>query len=428
MSRIKRLAKEGTWIAIGQVATVTGSLVLVSMLTHYLSPAQFGQLALGLTIATLVNQVAMGGITAGIGRFYSIALEKGDLLGYLRTSKRLMYYSTIVTCTISLAFIVGLYSTNQLQWMGLVAAVLVTSLLNGYNSAFGSIQSAARQRANVALHSGTDAWLKIGLAVVAIWLLGPSSTAVVLGYAVSALLVTVSQLFFLRRLLRNTLEVVSTASNNDWAMQMWRFSWPLMAGGLFNWGYYASQRWALELFVTTADVGKFYALTQIAYAPLGAVAGLFMSMLGPILYARAADPKNQASIENVKNIVFKIAAVGVGATFLIAGISSIWHEMIFKIFVAEQYRDVSGYMPLVVIAAGLLQSSIALGIIFTSNNKTKAILPLAIYGQMLIALVNMIMTYYYGLSGLILSMIFGAGLHITWMFRIIAKDGKSNYD
>jgi O-antigen/teichoic acid export membrane protein len=39
-----------------------GALVLVRVLTEYLTPAQYGQLALGLTVAGLVNQVVMAGM------------------------------------------------------------------------------------------------------------------------------------------------------------------------------------------------------------------------------------------------------------------------------------------------------------------------------------------------------------------------------
>jgi O-antigen/teichoic acid export membrane protein len=423
MTRIKRLAKEGSWIVAGQIAAVAGALVLVRVLTEHLDPAQYGQLALGLTIAGLVNQVAMGGVTGGIGRFYSISLEKGDLWGYLRASNRLMGYATLGASAIALVLMVGLFLTGQMQWLGLAAAVLIFSILSVYNSALGGIQNAARQRAIVALHGGMDAWLKIGLAVGVVLWLGSSSTAVVIGYALSALLVTVSQLFFLRRLLRRHGGNTHNSSTEDWARQMWLFSWPMMAGGLFNWGYYASQRWALELFVSTADVGKFYALTQVAYSPITMAAGLFMSMLVPILYARAGDPGNHQRIANVRGIVFKIASLGLVATFLLAGITFFWHEAIFKLLVAQQYLGMSVYMPLVVISAGLLQSSIAMGSILTSANKTNKVLPLAIYGQSIIIISNMVLAHLYGITGLLFSMIFGAGLHIIWMYSIIVKHG-----
>ena len=423
MSRVKRLAKEGGWIVVGQIAAAAGALVLVRVLTKLLDPVQYGQLALGLTIAGLVNQVAMGGVTSGIGRFYSIAIEKCDLRGYLQASNRLMGYATSGVGAIALVIMVGLYATRQSHWLGLAGAVLVFAVLSGYNSALGGVQNAARQRAVVALHGGMDAWLKIGLAAGVVLWIGSSSTAVVMGYALSALLVTVSQLFFLRRLLHRQGGFTDNKTKEDWTKQMWLFSWPTMAGGLFSWGYYASQRWALELFVSTTDVGKFYALAQIAYSPISLVGATLMSMLVPILYARAADPENLQQIANVREIVFKIAALGVGATLLVACITSFWHEAIFKLLVAEQYRDMSVYMPFVVISAGLLQSSLALGSFLPSANRTKEVLPLAIYGQTMTIISNMVLTHIYGIDGLIASMIFGAGLHIIWMSSIVRKSG-----
>ena len=69
LTRYRRLVKEGGWIVIGQIVSVLGALVLVRVLTEYLEPTQYGQLALGLSVAGLVNQVLMGGVTNGICRF-----------------------------------------------------------------------------------------------------------------------------------------------------------------------------------------------------------------------------------------------------------------------------------------------------------------------------------------------------------------------
>jgi len=43
-SRFRRLAKEGSWIVIGQIAAVAGALTLVRVLTEYLDPALKKQL------------------------------------------------------------------------------------------------------------------------------------------------------------------------------------------------------------------------------------------------------------------------------------------------------------------------------------------------------------------------------------------------
>jgi hypothetical protein len=67
----RRLANVDGWIVGGQLATVLGSLELVSLLTGYLDPAQYSLLSLGLTLAALVNQEVMGRVGAVIGLFYS---------------------------------------------------------------------------------------------------------------------------------------------------------------------------------------------------------------------------------------------------------------------------------------------------------------------------------------------------------------------
>ena len=421
--RIHRLSREGGWIIAGQAASVLGSLVLVRVLTEYLEPAEYGQLALGLTVATLVNQVVMGGLINGIGRFYSIATEKGDLWGYLRAARRMLIIATAVVVGLGMILIGTLAAVEMHQWLWLATAALVFSILSSYNSALNGIQNAARQRAIVALHGGMDAWLKIGLAVGVMLWLGTNSAAVVAGYALSAFIITLSQFFFLRRLIARQNVTCPQIINEDWTRQMWLFAWPMMVGGLFNWGYYASQRWALELFVSTDEVGKFYALTQVAYTPIALAGSLFMSFITPIIYARVGDPNNRARLTDAKSLIFRIASIGMGATLLAAAIAYFAHEWVFQILVAEKYRDYSVYMPLVVTAAGFLQSSLGLGLFVASKNQTKMILPLAVYGQSIIIIFNLSLTWVFGINGLIVAMVCGAVLHLFWMHRITRQVG-----
>ena len=65
IQKYKHLFKESSWILIGQIATIIGSLVLVRVLTEYLDPVDYGILALGMTIAGLMNQVVTGASLKG---------------------------------------------------------------------------------------------------------------------------------------------------------------------------------------------------------------------------------------------------------------------------------------------------------------------------------------------------------------------------
>ena len=422
--RISRLAREGGWIVIGQIATVLGALVLVRVLTEYLDPVQYGQLALALTVAALMNQVVMGGVAAGIGRFYSISAEKHDVFGYLRASSWMMLLATLAVAVIGFALEAGLVWLGYSQWMGLAAAALMLSVLSGYNSALNAIQNAARHRVIVAFHSGLDAWLKILLALgVMIWL-GVHSTAVVIGFALSSLFVTASQYFFLRSIVRDRAKQVG--DNQQWMRQMWLFSWPLVAGGLFNWGYYASQRWALELFATTSDVGQFYALTQIAYTPISMAGTMLLSFLMPILFAKAGDATDRDRLRNTHRIVMHVAVIGLSISLVIAIISFFAHDLIFRLMVAPKYRSISVYMPYVVLAAGILQVSHTLGSMMLTNKRTSSVLPLAIIGQLYIAGQNFVFVYFFEITGLVVSMIIGSIIHLVWMAIIVMRSNENN--
>ena len=417
--RIRRLSKEGSWVVAGQIVSMLGALVLVRVLTEYLDPLQYGQLALGLTVAGLVNQVVMGGINSGVGRFYSIAAEKQDIPGYLDASRRLMTYATLAVLVMGITLLAGLLFLGYSRWMGLVVAVLLFAVLSGYKGTLSGIQNAARQRAIVAFHGGLDAWLKILFALGVMLWLGSSSTAVVIGYAISSLVVTGSQFIFLRRLIPRQSEPSGNIA--QWIRQMWVYSWPMAAAGLFNWGYYASQRWALELFATTSEVGQFYALTQIGYAPICMAGGMFLSFLTPILYARAGDASDLDRLRNTHRVVIRVAAVGLGMTIALAVASCFGHGVVFRLMVAAEYRDISMYMPFMVIAAGVLQVSQAMGSIVLISRKTSAMLPLAIWGQLYIATQNFLFVYLWGMHGLIFSMVIGALLHLSWMSAIVFK-------
>jgi len=413
ISRVRRLVKEGSWIVTGQAAVVLGALVLVRVLTDYLEPAQYGQLALGLTVAGLVNQVVMGGVTAGIGRFYTIAAEKDDLPGYRHASRQLMGYATAVVVLIALVLIAGLLWLGYSQWVGLAAAALVLSVLSGYNASLSGIQNAARQRAVVAFHGGLDAWLKILLAIGVMLWLGSSSAAAVLGYALSSLLVTGSQLFFLRRLIGP--QGGKRQSSANWRHQMWAYSWPFSIWGVFSWAQQASDRWALQAFATTQEVGMYAVVFQLGYAPIGLVTGMAMTFLGPILYQRSGSATDHTRNASVHRIAWRITFIGLLVTALVFVLTFLLHEWIFHMLVAAKYRVVSYLLPWVVLAGGIFAAGQMLSLKLMSEMKSTVMIAAKIGTAILGVSLNIFGAAQFGLEGVVAALVCFSGIYFLWM-------------
>lgn len=412
-SRLSRLAKEGVWVLSGQVASILGALMLVRVLTEYLEPEQYGQLALGLTVAGLVNQVVMGGVTAGIGRFYSIAAEKNDLTGYLHASQRLMGFAAVAVVAIALALITGLFLLGFSQWIGLAAAVLVLSVLSGYNASLSGIQNAARQRAIVAFHGGLDSWLKIFLALIVMLWLGNSSTAVVLGYAMSSLLVTGSQLIFLRRMVRQQRK--NTHSFANWGRQIWAYSWPFSVFGIFTWMQQVSDRWGLQTFTSGQEVGLYAVVFQLGYVPIGLATGMAMNFLGPILYQRSGNVADPGRNMSVHGLAWRITLAGLLITALAFALTLFLHEWIFQLLVAAKYHAVSNLLPWVVLAGGVFAAGQMLALKLMSEMKSAAMTPAKIVTAILGVGLNIYGASRFGLSGVVFSLVAFSSIYFFWM-------------
>ena len=199
--RLRRLGVEFSWIALGQVFTVLGSIVGLRLLTNVLSPGSFGEIALALTATALLNELVSGPLSSAATRFFPIAIEARQLVPFLRDIRDLLAKTTwgvlIVAGLASFIFLL----TGQSLWVSILVPLVIYSLVGAYNNIINGMQNQVRQRKIVAWHQALGTWARYILATVLVIWLGDSSGAALAGYALAAILVLGSQLYFFRRLL-----------------------------------------------------------------------------------------------------------------------------------------------------------------------------------------------------------------------------------
>src|SRR5690349_5276104 len=96
--RLRAFSREFLWIILGNAAAAIGSVVGIRVLTEFLDPHAYGQVALGVTLAMLANQTVMGPLGNGVMRFYAPAVERKDLPSYLAAVRDLVLRATGATC------------------------------------------------------------------------------------------------------------------------------------------------------------------------------------------------------------------------------------------------------------------------------------------------------------------------------------------
>jgi len=412
--RFRRLAKEGIWVVSGQIASVAGALVLVRVLTEHLNPTQYGDLALALTLGTLICQVAFSGAMPGILRYYTVAADKGDTHQYFVESRRMMLFGTFAAVGLSILLMFGLALAGRAEWLGLVTIAIVFSILGSYNTTLSMIQNAARQRQVVALHSGLDAWLKVlFVAALLSWTI-KASEVVVVGYLLSLLLVLGSQSIFIKRLMARE----TPDGNNEihrWSGRIWFYSKPFVVFNIFTWLQASSDRWALETFATTQDVGLYAVLMQLGYAPVSMVTGLAMTFISPILFQRSGDATEHARNSSASRLAWQLTLSALALTAIGFLLALFFHEWIFRLFVAEEYRFVSSLLPWVVLAGGLFAAGQVISLKLMSDMNTQALLAPKVVTAIAGTLLSFASVHIAGLKGAVFALVVFSALHLLWV-------------
>jgi O-antigen/teichoic acid export membrane protein len=415
--RFRRLSKEGFWIVIGQVLAVAGSLVGVRLLTELLAPNVYGELALGLTVATLVNQFIFGPIGGGITRFYAPAIEYGDLVGYLNDSKKIMIYATSLVLLIGIIIVAAINIMGQSKWVAVFLSALVFAILSGYSATLSGIQSAARHRSIVALHQGADTLLRALLSAVLVVLLGATSKVAMIGNVLASAIILSSQFYFFRK--RIQIKSSIDAKSNNWEKYIWLFSWPMGFWGIFTWLQLSSDRWALQIFSSIDDVGKYAVLYQLGFVPISLISGMAIQFLLPIMYQRAGDANDIKRNINANKLSWRLGFLSLIITLLLFGVSILLHPIIFQILVAEKFRAISYLFPWMLLAGGFFATAQTLTSNLLSQMKTRSLILVKVVTAVFGLILNVLGAYWYGINGVVCGGVAFSFVYLIWVVFLV---------
>jgi len=408
-------AGELIWVALGQGAAALGSLVGVRVLTDLLPPLHYGELALGTTAAILVGQLLLGPLSQGALRYYVPALERREISQFLRAVARL---GAIAIAGIGLLLLIALPITYSLQrrWFWLVLASFSYAVLQGMIVVLNAIQNAARNRGVFAFHLAASVWLRVGVALAFISLLGPSSLFAMLGYVAGSLLVLVSELFFFKKKImgRGSPPRERKAGHVDWSQQVLAYSWPFAAWGLFSFSLLSSDRWALGILAGIETAGMYAALYQISAYPVQFLSNIAAQFLEPVIYSRAGEGVNHDRLRSADRIIVGLVAASAAGTALLTMLAAMSHHAVFRLLVAEGYRSVSRFMPHLVLGVGLFATAQAATLLLMIRNETRLLLRPKIGTAALGVFANFLGAYVYGLQGVIASQIVFSSIYLAW--------------
>jgi O-antigen/teichoic acid export membrane protein len=418
--RIQRLFKEGFWIFFGQLMVVIGSLFGLKMLTTIMDPSVYGELVLAITFATIINQIILGPLSNGVVRFYASAKELSDIYGYMRAVLKLVFFASLLISAVVFVSIIGLCVAKQYDYIHVIIMAFIFSILNGNNSILSGIQNAARQRAIVAVCQGIESWIKyLAAAGLMLWF-GATSVVALAGFASASIIVIGLQFALLGKTACTNL--VKSSSDNLWAKKILDYSWPFATWGIFSWAQLSSDRWALGLFGTKQDVGRYAVLFQLGYYPMSMITGMILQLMAPIFYQRIGDATNKIRNASVNKLGYQLSALAL----IITGIAFLggffYHKQVFILFVDEKYSIVSCFLPWMLLSGGIFAAGQIISLNLMSQLKTYSLIAVKIVTAILGIVFNFVGAYFLGTKGIVVALILFSVVYFIWITFLSATN------
>jgi len=348
-------------------------------------------------------------------RFLSIALERKELLAYLKGIQKIFYWIAFFLIGASLFLSVMLPH----PWSVLLPLALLMTLAIAANDVANYIQNAARHRAVVALHQAAFEWLKWGVACVAMLLLGATGASAILGYIAAMLAILVSQAFFFSRTVRSLKgdeELPESAVVSEWLRYIWAYGWPFITWGTITSCHMASDRWGLSWFRETTEVGKYSVLFQLGYYPVLFLSGIVLQVVAPLIYAHAGDGQDVARLAKVHRWLTVIVGAMLLFVFAIVLFLARFHELVFSFAVAEEFREASWLLPLFALAGGLSIAGQTAAMFQTARGLSKRLIAPKVITATLGIVCNLIGAHVAGILGVVISHSAISLIYLVWMF------------
>ena len=350
----KRLIREFAVMSAGQIAALVAAIVTVKVLTFNLGQAEYGRLALGMTVPIFLNQFLFGPLALGLMRYHSISVElhqERDLT-VVAGQWTAILAALVILVGLPLCVFVGMRRGHSWGW--LFAGMLLYGILYSTQGFFSSVYAAGRMRGLAAISQLVDPLVRLVCGVAAVVFIGRSSVAVAWMLATGMMIaLTVQSLRYWRS--QSTLPESTAAARRDLVGNLWHYSKYVMGFGVFGWLQVASDRWALDAFGGVAAVGIYVYAYQVASLPILIVGGAIAQFLNPIIFQRAGNLEDSTR----RTTAMRATWIGIGLLFALtiggSAMALLFGERIALLLGSEQFRKSGDYIWILMLGLGSVQ-------------------------------------------------------------------------
>lgn len=408
----------------GQVGVALAGLISVKILTHLLSPYEYGRFSIASTVILLIGVNLFGPLGQGVMRYWSFVQNQSQLAEYIRVSRK--YIAKLIYLSLLSSMLVGilLFFFRRQDWIGIIALALICGSFTGWLSTRLSILVAARKRRHVSIVNVLTAFGKPVAAGMLILMIAHHASIAILGFlSVSCLSAVAAEAIFKKTVEDRRSQLANTGNSpeHNLGRAILHFSTPFFVWSIFAWAHQSCDRWALLTFQGADTVGAYSVIAQLAYYPLVFGSGFLSNLFIPIAYQRAgALESNKGIIAGNRVLIAMVSLYLIGAGVLIL-IFYLFHRQLVLVISNSQYAEFSSLLPMLTAAWSLYYfGQILSGFGFLANRPHVYVFPIVCCGVLATA-GTFALASKFGMIGIIWALGITGFIYAAWCLILAQK-------
>lgn len=401
-------------VVLGHAGASLAGIAGLRILTTQLPPEAYGLLALGLSISAFLQLTIFGPISAASVRYAASAEDNRQLPEFIAGLRGLIFQAILFTAILVSVIVVILAVTGRREWIALLVTSAWFAVASGTSVAFQFMDVSLRNRGRAAgIQVSQEVARFAGAAGVLLAWPQLSANGAMAAFALVATAFATIQWNFGRSRKR-----LKTSSGAEWRSIIKRFALPLSLTGVLGWAQLASDRWSLNFFLSSADVGGYSSVYQFAVAPMSLLSVMLQQMIGPIVFRQAG--RDGSNIEAYNRHLLVYLALGSLAILTLIGVVFAWHfhEVLFTIALGPDFRQYSKILPLAVATGGSLAASQLAGILVMSHGNTSLLITPKIITAIAGTAMNIAGARAMGVVGVLLANAAYGFMFTLWMLKL----------
>lgn len=406
-------------IGFGQALTMLAGFAGIKIASNGVAASVYGEFAIALSISGVVTGFVFGPLSQGVLRYFSSAVLERNAAEFVASTLRLCAHSValVLVCALVLSSFSVVLGTDLLVRVVFIGVLF--GIASGVFVVLLTFLLAAERQGEFVFFSALDAITRVGGLLVAVASFD-GVVSLVTWYTVGTSISLVCLGAHLRRIgyLPSGILRLGGGEVLRWRRVTIGYSLPfvLFAGaGVFS---LYGDRWVITSLLGSADVGYYYAITQIFYAPANFLATVVSQLTIPAAFKGFGDLSDAGKVAAAKSMLGKATLLMLAGSAVYCFLTFMFASIVLQIVTNDEFAAHSGIAWIVALSQCVFQIGQLVSVNVMGLNKPALnVAPKFLHGLAVMAL-SIFLARDYGLTGIAFSTLIGASLYLAAIYLV----------